>query len=291
MTRGAILAFTLLTALSTTNSVLAGVVDSDFVARWKLDDTSDSAIGGTRMLTLKDGATLNGGALQLNSDPSNNRAVTSAFNATDSFAVYLDFQLDSIPTGSSDPQYTLLSNVGNDNLRYNSQFAQSAGYQVFVRGSGQNATVSTFQKNGGSFTGAVGSGSLLISNPLDRHRLVAVWERDALNDQFRSTLYLDGTQVSSTSGWGTMNFAIGNATTSLLLGTNVDEAFQPPRTLDGKIYEAGIIDRLLTSEEATLLAADGVSDNTVPEPASLAIFAIGILGLSATRRRHRRRRR
>lgn len=236
-------------------ATVAQVDPSDLVAWWELNSTADSAPGGTRPLTLVDGAALvdvgGDGALELATDPSGNRAVTSAFNPTDSFSVIVDFQADTVPSGSADPQYTLLANVGNDALRYFSQFSAAPGYQISLRAN----LICAFQKTAGSFAGAV-DGCLTLPEPTARHLVVVNWTYSS--GQFFYTLYLDGSSAPLVRPAGPMNFS-GGATTSLLLGTNVDEAFQPPRTLDGKIFEAAVFNGTLSPEQIDDVVAGGVS--------------------------------
>lgn len=261
------------------NAQAGTLTSSDLVAWWEMNDTSDSA--GSRNLTLEDGATISGGSLNLDTDPSNNRAVTSAFNPTSSFSIFLDFQADSIPSGISDPQYVLLSNIGNDSIRTFSQFSTSAGYMIFLRPN----QIQTFQKTGNSFSGAQAT-ALSLSNPTGRHQVVVNWEYDLGLNQFRSVLFLDGSAVSATSGYGPMDFTTGTATTNLLLGTNVDEAFQPPRTLDGSIFESAIFNRTLTNTEIDDLARNGVvlESSEVPEPAGFILLSFGLAGLMVSKR-------
>ncbi len=280
MTRGRRVLSTSVLSFFLTAFMLPCAEGAPLVAWWKLDDTSDSAPGGTRPLTLKDGATLSGGALVLNPDPSNNRAATSAFNPTNSFSVFVDFQADTVPSGGPDPQYILLSNVGNDALRFFGQFGASPGYMVYLSPN----QVRTFQKTAGTWVGAVGSG-MVLPDPTGRHAVVASWEFSA--GSFTPTLFLDGSANTVTSGLsGPMNFG-GGATTNLLLGTNVDEAFNPPRTLDGSIFEVAIFDGLLTPFEVDVLAQGGVAAwRAIPEPTSLGLLALG--GLALLRRRRRR---
>ncbi len=238
-------------------ATLAQVDPSDLVAWWELNSTVDSAPGGVRPLTLKDGATLGNvggdGTLELATDPSDNRAVSSAFNPTNSFSVVVDFQADTVPSGSSDPQYTLLANIGNDALRYFGQFQNSPGYQISLRAN--PSRICAFQKTGGSFAGAV-DGCLLLPDPTGRHVVVVNWTHSG--GQFSYSLYLDGSGSPLTRPFGPMSFANG-ATTHLFLGTNVDEAFQPPRTLDGRIFEAAIFNGILSAEQIDDVAAGGVS--------------------------------
>lgn len=280
MTRGRRVLSTSVLSFFLTAFMLPCAEGAPLVAWWKLDDTSDSAPGGTRPLTLKDGATLSGGALVLNTDPSNNRAATSAFNPTNSFSVFVDFQANTVPTGGIDPQYTLLSNIGNDALRFFGQFEASPGYMLFFRPD----HVWVYQKTAGTWVGAVGFG-MMLPDATERHAVVANWEFSAGN--FTPTLFLDGSANTATSGLsGPMNFG-GGATTSLILGTNVDEEFNPPRTLDGSIFEVAIFDGLLTPFEVDVLAQGGVAAwRAIPEPTSLGLLALG--GLALLRRRRRR---
>ena len=233
----------------------AQVTPSDLAAHWELNNTSDSAPGGTRSLTLKDGAVLaavgGDGTLELASDPSNNRAATWAFNPTGSFSVIVDFQADSVPAGSIDPQYTLLSNIGNDLVRSFSQFQLSPGYQISLRAN----AICAFQKTAGSFSGAV-DGCRGLPAPTGRHVVVVNWVFSG--GQFAYSLYLDGSASPLVRPAGPMSFS-GGATTSLLLGTNVDEAYQPPRTLDGRIFEAAIFNGTLSSDQIDAVVAGGVS--------------------------------
>jgi len=180
---------------------------------WKFDDTSDSAPGGTRPPTLKDGAVLAGGALELETDPSDNRAAASAFNPTSSFSIFLDSQAVSLPSGPDDPHYILLSNVGDDSVRTFAQFSTSAGYMVFLRPD----RIDTFQQTGGGFAGARGA-ALQLPDPTGRHAVVVHREFDSVVNQFRSMLFLDGSSSSATPAFGAMDFTTGTSTTDLLLG-------------------------------------------------------------------------
>ncbi len=255
--------------LHVASSAHGAILNTDLIAWWELDDTSDSSPSASRTLQLKDGATLSGGALVLDTDPSNNRAATGAFNPTDSFSIFIDFQADTLPSGGIDPQYILLSNIGDDAVRSFSQFSTSAGYMIFLRPN----RFETFQKTGGSFAGAVGA-SLPLADPTGRHRAVINWEFNSSTNEYRSVLFLDGSSITTASGFGPMNFGTGTATNSLLLGTNVDEAFQTPRTLDGTIFEAAIFNRSLTVAEIDQLAVDGVQPVPEPSTAILVLFAL-----------------
>lgn len=264
----------LLFAVVLTIGFVPQIAEAATIGWWQFNDTSDSAPGGTRPLTLLDGAALVnvGGdmALDLSTDPSNNRARAAAFNPTGSFSVFIDFQADTLPSGSIDPQYTLLANIGNDSIsRYFSQFSDAPGWQIYLR---PNA-IFTLQKNAGGF-GDVTGVSLSLPNPTGRHRVMVNWEFSA--GQFRSKMFLDGSATSTVfSTFKPMDFT-GGATTHMLFGTNVDEAFQPPRTLDGKLFEVAIFDGPLTNPQIDALAAGGVQSLLVPEPASIMLAAVGL---------------
>lgn len=286
MTRflASLLMFSSVLTLGLTPQSVAGAT----IAWWQFNDTSDSAPGGTRPLTLLDGATevdVGGDmALELNTDPSNNRARAAAFNPTSSFSVFIDFQADTLPPGPSviDPQYTLLANIGNDSIaRYFSQFSDAPGWQIYLR----PGAIYTLQKTAGGFTGVQGV-ALTLPNPTDRHTVLVNWEFSG--GLFRSKMFLDGSATATAfSLFGPMDFS-GGATTHLLFGTNVDEAFQPPRTLDGRLFEVAIFDGLLTNQQIDDLAAGGVQAlQPVPEPASIILMSIGLAFATVVSRKRR----
>ena len=89
-----------------------------------------------------------------------------------------------------------------------------------------------------------------------------------------ATLYLDGADV------GSATVPINTSSGSNFYLGRIPGLFGDVRQLDGFVDEVSVYDRALSSSEISQLAS-------VPEPSSLVLAALGVVGLLAARRRQR----
>ncbi len=146
-------------------------------------------------------------------------------------------------------------NAGSVEVRW---FVSDTGNLVYgVRGSDMNGTVTS-------------SGVDLLDGEW-HHVAVSVGEENAV------TLFVDGDVV----GEGLASFLGGlSELNGAAIGRNKDSAAGGGQWFyDGLIDDVRVYDKALTHDEIVGLA-------TIPEPSSLILLAIGLLGLAAYRRRH-----
>lgn len=241
---------------------------ASLIGQWTFDDLTDST-GNWNPLTLRSGATLDNGRLDLSS------AGLQWANTTWNNSLGYDTGSITNKTLVSWVELTSLTTKTGAALTLDSSTVDNFNGLIWSENYGTTWQVgSSYGRNNGNL-------GLDASGVLNRVvQVAATWAFES--SQVNINYFIDGVSVGSYLSNQLFSWQKGNA--EAIFGarhtTGVTNPIVSGGGLDGYIYEARIYDTALSQEELR-----GLSLTEVPEPGTLAIVAVGLLGLIRLKRR------